>query len=230
LLLLIAPGVATLIGGRRENHDLYRLAMDEIVRAHQGPAWQWDAEAIDKIQGRLGVLGEQPIQRLRYLPALTLIPSFDGAYNKLEHAIQTRDAIEAAIALELWHRRHGDWPTTLEELVPDLLPEMPADQYVGRPLRYLVRDGHPVIYSVGADRHDDGGNPSVPQPQDWANRGGVGRLQSEASRQRPPTFWGAEVRGGYGRLTQEDLMSLQEQPGIRRGDWILWPPVQEERN
>lgn len=61
-----------------------------------------------------------------------------------------------AIALELYRRRHGAWPATLAELIPDLLPEIPLDRYDGAPLRYRLIQGKPVIYSVGEDGNDDG--------------------------------------------------------------------------
>jgi len=65
----------------------------------------------------------------------------------------------SGIALELWHRRHEAWPETLQLLVPELLPAVPPDRVDGKPLRYVVRDGRPVLYSIGADRRDDNGTP-----------------------------------------------------------------------
>ena len=73
---------------------------------------------------------------------------------------KSSDATEVVIALVLFHRRHGVWPQTLEELVPDLLPAVPPDRFDGHPLRYFVRDGKPILYSIGVDRDDDGGRPA----------------------------------------------------------------------
>ena len=80
--------------------------------------------------------------------------------------LQVRDATEVAIALTLWKRRHGQWPERLEQLVPDLLPAVPPDRADGKPLRYVVRDGQAVVYSIGQDRDDDGGRSTV--DPDWA--------------------------------------------------------------
>jgi hypothetical protein len=41
--------------------------------------------------------------------------------------------------------------------VPQLLPIVPADRITGEPVKYLLKSGQPVVYSVGADRKDDGG-------------------------------------------------------------------------
>jgi hypothetical protein len=47
----------------------------------------------------------------------------------------------------------------LNDLTPELLPEIPADRITGDPIKYHLIDGKPVVYSVGADRIDDGGKP-----------------------------------------------------------------------
>ena len=78
-----------------------------------------------------------------------------------EQVALERDALLVAIALELYRRRTGSWPVDLEALVPDLMPAVPVDRFDGRPLRYRVIDGRPLVYSVGADRDDDGGRTPV---------------------------------------------------------------------
>ena len=64
---------------------------------------------------------------------------------------------DAVIAVERFRRRHGDLPQKLEDIDRDLLPEIPVDPYSGKPVRYRINpDGH-VVYSVGNNRVDDGG-------------------------------------------------------------------------
>jgi hypothetical protein len=43
-----------------------------------------------------------------------------------------------------------------------MLPALPIDRYDGQPLRYTIRDGKPLLYSIGVDRNDDGGHPTNP--------------------------------------------------------------------
>lgn len=74
-----------------------------------------------------------------------------------ERALGARDGQLVGIALELFHRRHGHYPATLSELVPSLLPAIPPDRMTGGPVRYKLVDGNLLVYSVGADRDDDGG-------------------------------------------------------------------------
>ncbi|MEX0939543.1 MAG: hypothetical protein WDZ59_16890 [Pirellulales bacterium] len=66
-------------------------------------------------------------------------------------------AADAAIAVVLYYQKHGQLPERLDELVPEFLPEVPADPFHDAPLNYRVENGEVVIYSVGLDRVDDGG-------------------------------------------------------------------------
>jgi hypothetical protein len=65
---------------------------------------------------------------------------------------------EAMLAVERYQRRHQRWPDSLETLVPDLISEVPKDPFDGQPLRYRRAKYGAVIYSVGSDGMDDGGN------------------------------------------------------------------------
>jgi hypothetical protein len=67
-----------------------------------------------------------------------------------------------AIALKRYELRHHQLPATLDELTPDLLKAVPIDCMDGEPLRYRRNaDGTFMLYSVGENGVDDGGNPSL---------------------------------------------------------------------
>ena len=69
-----------------------------------------------------------------------------------------RRVLVVAIALERYRRKHGKYPTVLTSLVPEFLESVSADFMDGQPLRYhLTDDGHFVLYSVGLDCMDNGG-------------------------------------------------------------------------
>jgi hypothetical protein len=69
--------------------------------------------------------------------------------------------VVTAIALKRFQLKHGQWPETLAELSPEFLPAVPIDLYDGKPLKYHPNpDGTFLLYSVGEDGVDDGGDPS----------------------------------------------------------------------
>ncbi|MEO7299792.1 MAG: hypothetical protein ABI042_14590 [Verrucomicrobiota bacterium] len=64
-------------------------------------------------------------------------------------------ATQAILALKCYKEKYGKLPLALTELVPDFLPQVPIDDFDGKPLRYSVEKK--IIYSVGLDSIDSGG-------------------------------------------------------------------------
>jgi len=196
LAYLLEPGAAALIGSRRENSDFYDAVIQAGLRAHHGWPWRW---APDLSMEMIRTAENDMRNRWRYAPALVFFPSVSGMFKAVERNFQKLDATEVALALALWHKRHGAWPERLDELVPAMLPEVPRDRFDGQPMRYAVRDGRPVVYSIGPDRDDDGGRPLGDKE--------VGMAET-----------------GFGRLSDEQLKHFQS-PEFD-GDLVLWPPVE----
>jgi hypothetical protein len=87
---------------------------------------------------------------------------FVSSYRRYaEMLLGQRDGIEAGLAIEMYRRLHGQYPQALNDLVPSLLPSVPADRITGDPVKYRLLGGKPVVYSVGVDRKDDGGTPPM---------------------------------------------------------------------
>lgn len=93
----------------------------------------------------------QPALFRMLLPAVTKVREAN-----LRNQARLRCAI-LALAAEGYRRQHGSWPSYLEPLIPHDAPQIGIDPYTGTSL-FLKRlpDGV-VIYSVGANRADDGG-------------------------------------------------------------------------
>jgi hypothetical protein len=64
----------------------------------------------------------------------------------------------AAIGAERFRIRYGRWPESLSALVPEFVPAFSADPFSGEPLRYERLPDGVVIYAVGPDLTDNGGN------------------------------------------------------------------------
>jgi len=72
-------------------------------------------------------------------------------------AIADRRMAATALAIRLYQSDHaGRRPDRLEQLVPDYLPAVPLDSMSAtpRPIGYLPRPEHPVLYSVAGDGVD----------------------------------------------------------------------------
>ena len=76
-----------------------------------------------------------------------------------ERARGARDAARLAVGLARFRLARGGWPDALDDLTPGFLGAVPADRVTGGAPGYAVRGGRPVVWSVGADRDDDGGRP-----------------------------------------------------------------------
>lgn len=63
------------------------------------------------------------------------------------------------LALQAYRLKHGREADSLDDLVPELLPAVPADPYGGEPLVYRRDADGTRLYSLGPDRVDDNGQP-----------------------------------------------------------------------
>lgn len=110
-----------------------------------------------------------------------------------------RGALLAACAIESYHRAHHAWPADLSTLVPALLPSLPVDPFDGKPLRYKVSADGPLLYSIGVDQVDGGG-----------------QLPTDSN--EPEKVCDARRLKAFRNPTPgENLDSF-------RGDWIIYPP------
>jgi hypothetical protein len=81
----------------------------------------------------------------------------DGTKRILARTLTDHGLAAMSLATMLYKNEHGDWPESVEALVPKCLPSVPSDPYDrnGAPLRFNPSKHQP--YSVGQNRKDDGG-------------------------------------------------------------------------
>jgi hypothetical protein len=87
----------------------------------------------------------------------------------------------AALAAERYRLEKGAWPASLAAVVPAFLPAVPIDPYDSKPARYRRLADGIVIYCIGPDRMDDGGN---------LDRGNTGRAGTDVGMQ----LWDTDMR------------------------------------
>jgi len=89
---------------------------------------------------------------------LCLFPSFSRAGQLHARAIGALRSTKLALACERFRLRHGQFPESIEQLVPDFLDAVPLDPFDEAPLRFRATDEGVVIYTIGEDLTDDGGS------------------------------------------------------------------------
>lgn len=180
--------------GRAEMLREHRRHMEALRALNAQPLWNRDDRRANELMRQCG----EAWYRAKYFPVAITLPALGEVSRRVQLAAARREALLIAIALELHRRREGAYPSSLGALVPALLPAVGRDPFDGRPLRYTLRDGRPVVYSIGADRDDDGGA----APSEAPVRGMI-----------PAHEW----------ISPDDAAARAGE--IEDGDWILWPPA-----
>jgi hypothetical protein len=125
--------------GMNEAAEIAKLPLEQQHPHYQQWRKQW--RRVDEVGDGLRIAGRWPEVRLLS-----------------RHAMLRCTAV--ALAAERFRLKHGDWPRALGDLVPNYLKGVPLDPFDAAPLRYRRTDEGVIIYSVGEDGQDDGGDAS----------------------------------------------------------------------
>lgn len=144
------------------NSDAYRDAMERHVQRMTEPAWLDRSPNSSETSTRIFERVEEAEGAL--LLAGIFMPALDNATQAdRKHRMQTSAAL-LELSARMHMLRHGDWPGSPEEIDEDLRHGSPwLDLHTGETLGYVLGDDGPVVYSFGADRDDDGGQPGAPE-------------------------------------------------------------------
>jgi hypothetical protein len=133
-----------------------------LLQAHR--PWLEAKTQFDAVSSNINRVLSSPV-RMRHWVSAMAIPNLTRATQVAARAETERQMTVAAIALERCRLRRGQWPAALPELVPDFVSRVPFDPMSGQPLQYRLRtEGGYLLYSVGDDGRDDGGDPSPVAP------------------------------------------------------------------
>jgi hypothetical protein len=114
-----------------------------------------------KLENAASVMGVPPGQRSPYnFLALIALPSYVKASQTTARNQTLANQAYIACGLERYRLARGQYPETLEALVPQFAEKLPHDILGGQPLKYhRTGDNRFVLYSVGWNGKDDGGVP-----------------------------------------------------------------------
>jgi hypothetical protein len=152
--------------------ELRTLQSDTIIletlrtmQTNQSQFYKADYDAMTARLSSLGITnaGEAFFRALK-IPDLSDIFGDMGLSADVRKTIQIETAchiVVTAVALKRFQLQHGKLPETLDELAPEFFRFVPIDPYDGKSLRYHPNaDGTYLLYSVGDDGKDDGGDPT----------------------------------------------------------------------
>ncbi len=129
------------------------LTRTNVIRIGNLPPWERAAAVErlrDEIDGKAGILHD--FDRI-------MTPATALHYVYENRAIANLDTTIVALSVLTFARRTQDYPESLAALVPEFIESVPLDPFDGHPLRYRRTDTGFVVYSIGHDLDDDGGNP-----------------------------------------------------------------------
>ncbi len=110
---------------------------------------------VERFVGR----GKSPYKIL----AAIAIPNYSRAEQTTAHNQTMANEAQIACALERYRLAHGEYPGTLDALVPQFIEEFPHDIIGGATLIYRpTTNGKFLLYSIGWNETDDGGQESPP--------------------------------------------------------------------
>lgn len=140
----------------------YYQNMTAMARLHQ----EFTLAAVDEAKHRVFPdvcqAMTNSIAQLRMTPnnifAKMLMPALARVPQKSSRLQTSVDEARVACALECYRLAKSSFPATLDLLAPQFLEKIPTDVIDGKPLRYrLNADGTYVLYSIGWNQTDDGG-------------------------------------------------------------------------
>jgi hypothetical protein len=141
-------GIAELIREARPLHPRVLRLYSQAIEIAKLPAHLW--------KDRLDELEKAEKDTFQPIRPFVSIPQVFA--RSCKRFLATLRAAAVALAVERFRQAHGHWPTSLAELKPALVREIPLDPFDGKPLRFRRVKGGVVVYSIGEDEKDDGGS------------------------------------------------------------------------
>ncbi len=86
-----------------------------------------------------------------------LTPSFTAARVTEYRATAEFQLCRLSLALAIYHRRHNDYPASLDALAPTILPTVPRDPFSDKGFHYQRKAGTYILYSFGPSNIDEQG-------------------------------------------------------------------------
>ena len=151
---------------------------DELAVAGRKPTYQERMTAFAEIDQKLAELAKSAADPKKLLLLLVardkgpgkvlssllsdilvsmMLPSVGRATVAEDRLVMNNRLVDVAFGLSAYRQETGQYPVQLEQLVPKYLAKIPEDLFVGKPVRYRRQAQGYLLYSVGPNQKDDGG-------------------------------------------------------------------------
>ncbi|PTX98334.1 hypothetical protein DB345_05745 [Spartobacteria bacterium LR76] len=167
--------------------DVYRFAFLDGDRAYFNKTHQRWLDSLEKEPGRVHPHDfenidtelereKQEMNQYRHVLTLVMMPAMTSAFSRAA-SVETRvRQAYIACAIQRYALSERALPSALNQLVPRYLEGIPTDVISGRPMHYRGDGKEYVLWSVGWNEKDDGGNgsPNEKSPEkklDWVWKG-----------------------------------------------------------
>jgi hypothetical protein len=154
-----------LAAGNRATMLRHMTEMTQLAQLPRGQRRQRVAEVEADLRSKKG--------DRKYIFYTLLSPAISRVFDVRDRQLASIRCARTALAAEQFRVTHkGRWPQTIEQLVPNFLPEVPIDPFTDDPLEMEEHDGVLIISSVGSDGLADDPllNPRRMKPADPAIR------------------------------------------------------------
>jgi hypothetical protein len=147
---------------------------DDIAAASRNPDWNRRQSGFEQLEDELSGFQDRSASPLAWAAALfserkrselfagmvasELICPFTAAKHGEDRANTELTLIRLTAALALYRAEHGEYPESLDALVPEVLLELPVDLYHEKPFIYQRDGAGYLLYSTGPNGQDDGGS------------------------------------------------------------------------
>jgi len=164
-----------LVGSTREdvNADLARVYKN-LVEVTEKPYQAQELKRLDKafvprMQFRDWILSRDPVGHM--LTTITL-PTFVPIITHYHGRKTDLHATAVVIAVRQFEQTQRRPPDVLQDLVPSYLAQVPIDSFSNEPLRFRRKsDGKWIVYSVGPNQIDEGGEQPKVDPRKYDDPG-----------------------------------------------------------
>jgi len=148
-------GISLVSADRREMSRAFEQFYNNAQGWTTKTPWQLREENVDF---EMGLADWSTLKKVRYWPVTFFMPAL-GKVSEVAYRNKVGvEAFVATVAILRYKQEHGNYPENLSELLEaGLLKELPMDPFSNEPVVYRKMDDDFMLYSVGLNFEDDGG-------------------------------------------------------------------------